>query len=104
MCLRHRPGDQQHVGVARAGDEADAQPLDVVVGIVERVDLQLAAVARTGIDLADGQRLAQDLQQFAMDAFDRCALGVVDARRRLGEDAVAGDLPENVPHQRSCPE
>ena len=61
---RHRPGDQQHVGVARAGDEPDAQALDVVVGVVERVDLQLAAVARAGIDLADRQRLAEDGQQF----------------------------------------
>jgi hypothetical protein len=51
--------------VARAGDELDAQALDVVVGVVERVDLQLAAVAGAGVDLADRQRLAEDAQQFA---------------------------------------
>jgi hypothetical protein len=42
----------------------DAQAFDVVVGVVQGVDFQLAAVARTGVDLADGQRLAEDGQQF----------------------------------------
>ena len=60
--LRHRAGDQQHVGVARAGDEPDAQALDVVVRVAERVDLQLAAVARARVDLPDGQRAPQDAQ------------------------------------------
>ena len=64
---RHRPGHQQHVGMARAGDELDAQPLDVVVRVVERVDFQLAAIAGAGIDLPDGQGLAQNAQQIQMD-------------------------------------
>jgi hypothetical protein len=50
--------------VARAGDELDAQAFEVVVGIVQGVDFQLAAVAGTGIDLANGQRLAENGQQF----------------------------------------
>ena len=54
--LRHRAGHQQQVGVARARDEPDAESLDVVVRIAERVDLELAAVARAGVDLADRQR------------------------------------------------
>jgi hypothetical protein len=60
--LRHRAGDQQQVGVARAGDELDAVALEVGVGIVQRVDLQLAAVAGAGVDRADGQRAAEDAQ------------------------------------------
>ena len=57
--MGHRPGDEQHVGVARRGDEPDAEALDVVDRVVERVDLQLAAVARSGVDLADRQRAAE---------------------------------------------
>src|SRR5437016_9857908 len=51
---RYRAGHHEHVGVARRGDEADAEALDVVDGIVEGMDLELAAVARAGIDLANG--------------------------------------------------
>jgi hypothetical protein len=53
--------------VARAGDELDAQAFDVVVGVVQGVDFQLAAVARTGIDLANGQRLAENGEQFVLN-------------------------------------
>src|SRR5450759_809282 len=42
---RHRAGDQQHVRVARAGDEFDAQAFNVVISIVDRVYLQFATVA-----------------------------------------------------------
>src|SRR5207248_7780156 len=43
---RHRPGDEQHVGVAGRGHEACAESLDIVQGVGERVDLELAAVDR----------------------------------------------------------
>ena len=57
--------------MARARHEADAQPLEVVVR--PGVDLELAAVARAGIDMADGKsapemlehRLAQALLDLA---------------------------------------
>src|SRR5450759_2920304 len=42
---RHRACDQQHVRMARAGDEFDAQSFDVVISIVDRVYLQFATVA-----------------------------------------------------------
>ena len=49
QCLRHVPrhgaGHEQCVGMARTGDEADAHAFEVVVGVVQRLDFQLAAVA-----------------------------------------------------------
>ena len=45
--------------MARAGGEFDADRLEVVIGIVERVDFQFAAVARTGIDVADNEGAAE---------------------------------------------
>ncbi len=39
--------------MARGGHEADTEALDIVKGVAERVDFELAAVARTGVDLAD---------------------------------------------------
>ena len=36
-----------------------AEALEIVEGVVERVNLQLAAVARAGIDLADRQAAAE---------------------------------------------
>ena len=39
--------------MARGGHEADTESLDIVKGVAERVDLELAAVAGTRIDFAD---------------------------------------------------
>ena len=36
---RNGSGDQQHVGVARAGDELDAVPFEVVVGILSLIHI-----------------------------------------------------------------
>ena len=69
--LGDRAGHQQHVGVARRGDEAQAEALEVVEGVVERVDLQLAAVAGAGIDLADRQAAAEPAARGAVDALPR---------------------------------
>src|SRR4030095_2853140 len=65
---RHRSGHQQQVGMAWTRDEADAIALEVVIRIVERVDLELAAVARAGVDLADRQRTAEEREQIGLNA------------------------------------
>ena len=67
--LGHRPGHHQHVGMARRGDEAQAEALEVVERVVERVDLQLAAVAGAGVDLADRQAAAEPAARRAVDAW-----------------------------------
>jgi hypothetical protein len=77
--LGHGTGDQQHVGVARRGDEADAEPLEVVEDVAQRVDLQLTAVAGTGVDLADRKRAAKPP-----------AGGMVHLRGELAQRLVAG--------------
>ena len=38
-------GHQQNVGMTRRGDEAQAEALEIVEGVVERVDLELAGIA-----------------------------------------------------------
>ena len=48
-----RTCDEQHVREPRRGGKMDTEPLAVVKGIVDRMDLELASVARAGIDLAD---------------------------------------------------
>ena len=47
--------------MARARDEPDSGTFDVVDGIVERVDLELAAVARAGVDVTYAERAAEHL-------------------------------------------
>jgi hypothetical protein len=51
--LADRPRHHQHVGMARRGDKAQAEALEIVEGVVERMDFELAAVAGAGVDLAD---------------------------------------------------
>ena len=82
--------------MARAGHELDAEALEVVVGVVERMYLELAAVARARVDLADRQRGTEDVQEFALDARRLVADGVAGIRRWLGADAGAGDLSEEA--------
>ena len=45
--------------MARRGHEAQAEALEIVEGVVERMDLQLAAVAGAGIDLANRETAAE---------------------------------------------
>ena len=87
--------------MARAGDELDAQAFEVVVGIVEGVDLELAAVARAGVDLADRQRAAERAQDLGVQALAHAQF-VRGRRRRLGYDADLQDLAQGRDH-RSCP-
>ena len=65
--------------MARRGDEAQAEALEIVEGVVERVDLELAAIAGAGIDLADGEAAAE---LRARHAAEIC--------RKLGERGFVG--------------
>src|ERR1700690_444858 len=81
----------------RAGDELHAHPLDVVVGAVDSVDFQLAAVAGTGVDMADGDRLAEHFEDFRVQVLLADAQGEVGLRRRLGDPArLEGFLPDDT--------
>ncbi len=100
--LGHRPGDQQHVGVARRGDEAQAEALEVVEGVVERVDLQLAAVAGAGIDLADREAAAEPPARGALDAGGELGQRRVVGPRRRARSAAAGTgFEEQLAHGAS---
>ena len=44
-------GHHQHIGMARRGHEAQAEPLDVIIRVVEGMNLELAAIAGAGIEL-----------------------------------------------------
>ena len=60
----------------RARDKFDAQSLDVVDRVVERVDLELATVARARVDLADAERAPDDAANLLVQALGN-AQGVV---------------------------
>src|SRR5262245_8867095 len=95
----HRPGHQQHVGVPRRCDEAQAEAFEVVEGVVERVDLELAAVAGASIDLTNRQAAAEPTPGSAIDA--RAQLGqrlLAGDRRRLGERTAQEALEQNPTH------
>ena len=44
-ALGHGTSHHQYIGMARRGHEPEAEALDVVIGIVERVNLKLASIA-----------------------------------------------------------
>jgi hypothetical protein len=72
-----RTGHQQHIGMARRGDEAQAESLEVIEHVAERVDLELAPVAGPRIDLADRERSPEPP-----------ARGLIHARGQLGNRRV----------------
>ena len=55
--------------MARRSDEFQAEALKVVDRIVERVDFELAAVARARIDLADRKRAAEQATRGIVERF-----------------------------------
>lgn len=95
-----RTRDEQQVGEPRRGGKMDAEALAVVEGIVDRMDLELAPVARTGIDLADREASPEapldDLLQLYADLLD---LRVGDGRERLGDDAGTEYLLKDSDHK-----
>src|SRR6266850_131943 len=98
---RYRPRYEQHIGVARACDKFDAEPFKVVVGIIERVDFELATVARTGVDVTYRQRAAEILQDLPVQLLARRAKPLIVMRRRLGLDAGGCDLFQYLIHINS---
>ena len=54
--------------MARRSDKAQPEALEIVERVLQRVDFQLAAVARAGVDLADRERAAEPAFGGAVDA------------------------------------
>ena len=54
-AARDSTGDKQQVGMARRGDDAEPEALEVVMRAREQREFVLAAVARTGVDVAHGE-------------------------------------------------
>ena len=74
--------------MARRGDEAQAEALEIVEGVVERVDFQFAAVAGAGVDLADREAAAEPAPRGAIDAGGQAQRA--RRRRRAGGASVSG--------------
>ena len=83
--FRHRTGDEQDVGVARRRDKTQAESFEIVIGVVERVDLQLAAIAGARVDFADRQAAAQFLARRAPERVAKFR----DRRRIVGVGACS---------------
>src|SRR2546425_303603 len=84
-------------GVARRGDEVEAEPLEVVVRAGEPRDLELTAVARARVDVADVERAAEGACDLRGEPIPD-ALEVGRTRDRLGHDPGADRRPELAEH------
>jgi hypothetical protein len=82
----------------RAGHEADPRSLEVVIGVVQRVDLQLAAVAGAGVDVANAERTAEDGQELTLQS---ALVGrrLVEHRKRLAQHPGAKDVSQEIQHR-----
>src|SRR5678810_818948 len=81
------------------GHEAQAEALEVVDDVVQRVDLELAAIARAGVHLADGKRAPEPRPRGAIDARRELGEGgFIGRRRRLGERPAQKVPDEDAVH------
>ena len=82
----HGTGHEQHVRMAGGGDEPKAETLQVVKGILEGVEFELAAVAGARIDEPEREASPEPLPRSFLDPeAEVLNEGVVDGRRRLGK-------------------
>src|ERR1019366_217286 len=70
--------------MTRRGNELDSEALDVMDRVVQSDNLQFASVARSRIDLTDGERSSQDF----LDCFARFLPKVLDVRFGIHQLAI----------------
>lgn len=75
--------------------ESNAEPLEIVEGVVERMDLKLAAVAGACIDVTDAQCPAEHSANVRVQAVANAQV-LIRLRRRFGDDADRGDLAQGL--------
>lgn len=86
--------------MAGRGDEADAEAVEIVEGIAQRVDFQLAAIAGPRIHLADGKAAAEPRAgggvELAREGLHGRVVGAV-----LGEGGLEEALEQELPHHQA---
>jgi hypothetical protein len=83
--------------VTRRGDEAQPEALEIVEGVVERVNFKLAAVAGAGVDFADGEAAAKSAPRGAIKTCREFGKRrVVGSRRLFGQRAACEPLRATV--------
>jgi hypothetical protein len=95
--------------MARRGDDMESEPLQVVKGVAQGVDLQLAAVAGTGVHLADRQAAPEPsargpIHLRAQFGQGRLGRGWRGDRQRQSQQILEQRLAHGGGAQRSWPE
>jgi hypothetical protein len=68
------------------------------------VDLELAAIARSRVDMTHGERAAETLERQRLEALRKRAQRRIGRARRLGDDPRVHHAKYDLVHQRSAPE
>jgi hypothetical protein len=84
--------------MARTGDEVNSQSFNIVVGIVEAMNFQLAAIAGAGIEMTNSQCSTHMMQNLFIDLLYLVAQGIVGLRRSLGFNSGAENLLDDMEH------
>ncbi len=93
--MAHRAGDDQAVGVARRSDDVDTEAQHVKNDIIQRLQLEVAAVAASGGDRAQLQRAAEELAHFFIERLRQLDFIVVQNQilaRARGKAMIFGIL------------
>lgn len=97
--LRHRTGHHQHISMARRRNEPETEALDIVVGVVQRVDFELASIAGSSVDFAYGETSAEAPPRSAANGcYKFCHRGIVRRRCLLRERPAKQAFKKQLAH------
>ena len=93
---RDRPGDQQHVGMARRRHEVHPESFHVVDGAGQAVDFDLAAVTGSGVDLANRERATEQPPDARFERHGDRGNRRIGKAQRLGCESRPPDFREQL--------
>src|SRR5262245_639432 len=101
--LAHVPGDrpchEQHIGVAWRRHEMQPETFEIIEGVIERVDLEFAPVARAGINLSNRETAAQTSARSTLNAGAQFGQHLfIVGWRSFGQGAAHQCLEQNFAH------
>ena len=107
--LSDRTRDEQHIGVPGRRDEMQPESLQVIEGVVQRMDLKLATIAGASVDLPDREAAAEPLARRPRERpAELCKRRFLRWRKLLRQRRSKQTLKEKLAHDaftyRSCPE
>ena len=80
-------------------NKSQPESFEIIENVIERMDLEFAPIAGTGVHFPDGERSTKALSSDAVDSSAELGEnGIICGRRRFGQRTVEQTLEEHPTH------